>query len=283
VNVKLSKEKQVFDGKDNDKNKKDKLQKLLNVMETMRNGDPSCAWTKAQTWHSLVRHTIEEAYEVAYSIEQNSTDDVKAELADLLNQVIFYAQIAKEEGLFDFYDVIECLTEKLIKRHPNVFLNDHENDIELLEKKWEEIKKNERKEKGLISILDDIVPNLPALSIANKLQVRASSVGFDWSEKEDVFKQLKSEVLELEEALVQDNHDEILKETGDILFACVNLIRHLKADPEQVMRQANDKFQRRFRFIEESLKNNHQSLKETSIDEMEKLWQKAKEIEQKTD
>ncbi|TNF69988.1 MAG: nucleoside triphosphate pyrophosphohydrolase [Gammaproteobacteria bacterium] len=262
-------------------NANDPVANLLEIMDIMRNSKRPCQWTKAQSWQSLVRHTIEEAYEVADAVERGNANDLKTELADLLNQIIFYAQIAKEEGGFDFYDVVNYLTDKLIRRHPNVFADELEDDVIQLERKWEEIKKQERKLKlqEKHSILDEITQSMPSLSVANKLQTRASQVGFDWRSRKEVFKQLHSEVDELNFALDNESDDEILAEIGDIMFACVNLIRHLRADPEQVMRKANHKFERRFRYIEETLHKCGQSLEDASIDEMDKLWHKAKEFE----
>ncbi|MCF6765275.1 nucleoside triphosphate pyrophosphohydrolase [Thiotrichales bacterium 19S3-7] len=266
---------------DKTNNSNDAITKLLEVMEIMRNSRRACHWTKNQTWQSLVRHTIEEAYEVADAVERGSAHDLKTELADLLNQVIFYAQIAKEQEEFDFYDVVNYLTDKLIRRHPNVFLDEKETDILELERQWEAIKKQERqlKYKNKQSILDEITQTMPALSVANKLQIRASQVGFDWDSKSHVFKQLHSEIGELAMALEGETNDRILDEIGDVMFCCVNLIRHLRADPEQVMRQANHKFEKRFRYIENTLHQSGQSIESASVEQMEILWQKAKEIE----
>ncbi|MCF6767688.1 nucleoside triphosphate pyrophosphohydrolase [Thiotrichales bacterium 19S11-10] len=260
--------------------KKEKLEKLLEIMDVMRNSDQACQWTKAQTWDSLVRHTIEEAYEVADAVERGNEDELKGELADLLNQVVFYAQIAKEKGFFNFYDVMDFLSDKLIRRHPNVFANEQQEDVIELEKSWEMIKAEERRTKSQCkSVLDDIAQSLPALSVAKKLQTRAAQAGFDWPNQRVVFEKLKSEVVELEEALKIESHDGVIDEIGDILFSCVNLVRHLREDPEQVLRKANHKFERRFRKLELLLNQDEKEFHQLTLDQLEKLWQRVKESE----
>ncbi len=247
-------------------------------------GSDGCAWTKAQTFKSLTEHTLEEAYELVDAIEKNDMDELKGELADLLNQIVFYAQIAKEKQLFNFDDVINHLTDKLIRRHPDVFAQGNVQDVEALEKQWQEIKQQERLAKkkktdqNKHSLLDDIAINLPALSMANKLQTRAASVGFDWENITDVMAKLESEVVELQEALAEENRAQILEELGDLMFSCVNLSRHLKADPEKVMRQANRKFKKRFQAMEQIVDAKKKSLKTISAAEFEILWQKQKHL-----
>ncbi len=249
------------------------LSDLLHVMATMRDKDKGCAWTIEQTWRTLTEYTIEEAYELVDAIEHHTTDFVKYELADLLNQIVFYVQIAKEEGLFDFDDIVDALTKKLIARHPNVFAAGQIKEVEALEKEWLEIK---RKERGRgQSELDGIALNMPAMLVAKKMQTRAASVGFDWHSIEDVFARLESEVEELKEVLLCDQK-KAEEELGDLLFTCVNLARHLKADPEALMRQANHKFSTRFRGIEGALKQQNRSMLDANADELDALWEQQK-------
>ncbi|WP_192483586.1 MULTISPECIES: nucleoside triphosphate pyrophosphohydrolase [Cysteiniphilum] len=252
------------------------LTDLLEVMSALRDRDKGCAWSLEQTWQSLTEYTIEEAYELVDAIENHATDAVKYELADLLNQVIFYAQIAKEQSLFDLEDIVDALTQKLIVRHPDVFAKGNIKDVEALERQWLDIKRRERGK--LNSELDGIALNLPALTIAKKMQTRASGIGFDWQKIEDVFAKLESEVDELKEVLLHDQH-KAQEELGDLLFSCVNLARHLKADPEALMRQANQKFARRFRGVEAVLKAQDRSMLDTDADELNRLWELQKQAE----
>ena len=252
------------------------VSELLAIMAKMRDPKKGCAWTREQTYHSLVRHTIEEAYEVADTIERDALNELKGELADLLNQVVFYSRIAEEEGRFDFKDVIAHLTQKLIDRHPDVFKIQDNKSVEFLESQWETLKQKERADTEAKSILDGVVKSLPALSVANKLQVRASSVGFDWQDKRDVLAKLKSEIIELEEAFNQEDREAILDEVGDVMFSCVNLIRHMKADSEQVMRAANRKFETRFRDVERECKAQGVQIEKASPELLESIWELVK-------
>lgn len=252
------------------------LSDLLKVMSALRDKDEGCAWSLEQTWQSLTEHTIEEAYELVDAIENHSSDAVKYELADLLNQVVFYAQIAKEQAQFDFEDIVDALTQKLIARHPDVFAKGNIKDVEALERQWLDIKRHERGK--LNSELDGIALNLPALTVAKKIQTRASGVGFDWQKIEDVFTKLESEMGELKEVLLHDQ-GKAEEELGDLLFSCVNLARHLKADPEALMRQANQKFARRFRGVETALKAQDRSMLEADADELNRLWELQKQAE----
>ncbi|WP_440682801.1 nucleoside triphosphate pyrophosphohydrolase [Cysteiniphilum halobium] len=248
---------------------------LLDVMSALRDKDTGCAWSLEQSWQSLTQYTIEEAYELVDAIENHSVDAVKYELADLLNQIVFYAQIAKEQALFDFGDIVDSLTKKLIERHPDVFAKGNIKDVEALERQWLDMKRYERGK--LKSELDDIALNLPALTIAKKIQTRASGVGFDWHKTEDVFAQLESEVQELKEVLF--DQEKAQEELGDLFFSCVNLARHLKADPEALMRQANQKFARRFRGVESALKEQNRSMLDVDADELNRLWTLQKQFE----
>ncbi|WP_440616238.1 nucleoside triphosphate pyrophosphohydrolase [Cysteiniphilum sp. 6C5] len=251
------------------------LSDLLDVMSALRDKNEGCAWSLAQTWQSLTEYTIEEAYELVDAIDNNSSEAVKYELADLLNQVVFYAQIAKEQALFEFGDIVDALARKLIERHPDVFDKGNIKDVETLEQQWLDIKRRERGK--LNSELDGIALNLPALTVAKKMQIRASGVGFDWQKIEDVFDKLESEVDELKEVLLHDQQ-KAQDELGDLLFSCVNLARHLKADPEMLMRQANQKFARRFRGVEAALKAQDLNMLDVDADELNRLWELQKQV-----
>lgn len=256
------------------------LNDLLKIMEQLRHNE-GCSWVKAQTLKTLNAHLLEEAYELVDVIENQCTqNDLLGELADLLNLIIFYSEIAKEQGLFNFETIIDHLAKKLIRRHPDVFDNGKLRDIDALEKQWQIIKQKERdqqaKQSGKhdTSVFDEIATNLPALSMANKLQLRVSSIGFDWDNIADVMAHLVSEVNELQEVL--SDRTKALEELGDLMFSCVNLSRHLKADPEEVLRQANQKFKQRFQGVEAALSQKNISPESASLEELEQLWQQQK-------
>lgn len=253
--------------------KKYQLIDLLDVMEAMRNQNTGCAWTRQQNWQSLTEHTIEESYELVDAIESDTPEAVKYELADLLNQIIFYAQIAKEDELFDFNDIVDALTKKLIERHPDVFAQGQVKDVDVLETQWLQIKRRERQHHQ--SELDGIALNLPALTRAKKIQTRAAAVGFDFQKLEDVFAKLKSKMLELKEVLAVDRV-KAQQELGDLMFSCVDLARHLKADPEALMRQANQQFSKRFQGVETTLKQRRRTIAETTVNELNILWELQK-------
>ncbi|PBP94533.1 nucleoside triphosphate pyrophosphohydrolase [Pseudomonas congelans] len=270
------------------------VQDLLNLMARLRDPQFGCPWDLKQTYASIVPHTLEEAYEVADAIEQGDLDHLKGELGDLLFQVVFYAQLAREEGRFEFDDVIDGITRKLLRRHPHVFptgelyaptetprLTD-----EQVNRRWDEIKAEERAEKAgapeQLSLLDDVPRALPALSRAAKLQKRAAQVGFDWPAALPVVDKVREELDEILEAMVDNDAEGIAEEVGDLLFSVVNLARHLKVDPETALRSANSKFDRRFRFIEQALRHLQRPIEECSLEEMDALWGEAKRQEKST-
>jgi len=262
------------------KPQKYKLNDLLDIMAKMRQSK-GCPWVKAQTLKTLTAHMLEEAYELVDVVENQCLENALiGELADLLNLIIFYAEIAKEQDLFDFDTIIDHLAKKLIRRHPDVFANGKLQSIDALEKQWQMIKQKERDQtakqagKTAASVFDEIAVNLPALSMANKLQLRVSSIGFDWDNIADVMAHLVSEVNELQEVLLDPQ--QAIEELGDLMFSCVNLSRHLKADPEQVLRQANKKFKQRFQGVEAALSQNNTSAENASLEELERLWQQEK-------
>ncbi|AZG87656.1 nucleoside triphosphate pyrophosphohydrolase [Pseudomonas syringae pv. pisi str. PP1] len=270
------------------------VQDLLNLMARLRDPQFGCPWDLKQNYASIVPHTLEEAYEVADAIEQGDLDHLKGELGDLLFQVVFYAQLAKEEGRFEFDDVIDGITRKLLRRHPHVFptgelyapaetprLTDEQVNL-----RWDEIKAEERAEKAgvpeQLSLLDDVPRALPALSRAAKLQKRAAQVGFDWPAALPVVDKVHEELDEILEAMVDNDAEGIAEEVGDLLFSVVNLARHLKVDPETALRSANSKFDRRFRFIEQALRHLQRPIEACSLEEMDALWGEAKRQEKST-
>ena len=267
--------------------KQTNIDPLLKIMSQLRDPDSGCPWDNKQTFDSIVSHTIEEAYEVADAIEKKDFEDLKGELGDLLFQVVFYAQLGKEQGLFEFQDIIETLNEKLIRRHPHVFNGQKFTDEKAVDANWEAEKEKERGLKAkqvhkIESVLDNIPQALPALNRAYKIQKRCANVGFDWKTLDPVIDKIHEE---LEEVLVEVRRDDlsdtqqqarIEDELGDLLFANVNLVRHLSANPEKVMRQANNKFEKRFRLVELAVLKQGKNMSDCSLDELETLWQEIK-------
>ena len=246
---------------------------LLEVMRRLRAPD-GCPWDREQTFATIAPYTIEEAYEVASAIADNDLKALPGELGDLLFQVVFHAQMAQDAGLFDFGDVVAAVTDKMIRRHPHVF-GDEQAKADAASQKdfWEKLKESERRAAGQTSLLDDVASALPALMRAEKLQRRASSVGFDWNDANLVVEKIAEEAREVAQARTQAEREE---EIGDLLFVVANLARHLKVDPEVALRAANAKFTRRFRHIEASLAAKGAKLGDASLQEMEDLWQDAK-------
>ena len=258
------------------------MQDLLALMQQLRDPENGCPWDKKQTLQSLTAYTIEEAYEVVDSIEQNDLTGLKSELGDLLFQVVFYAQLAQEQGLFNFQDVVSTISEKLVRRHPHVFAGKEFADSAAVSANWEAEKAKERQEKDAqaTSVLDDIPHNLPALMRANKIQKRCATVGFDWHELPPVIEKIHEE---LDEVMVEINRADYDKaalgeELGDLLFANVNLVRHLGFEPEKILRAGNHKFERRFRAVEHIIQSQGRSVKECSLDELEAVWQQVKQL-----
>jgi ATP diphosphatase len=249
---------------------------LLEVMKRLREG---CPWDKVQTFDTIAPYTIEEAYEVASAIADKDMKALPGELGDLLFQVVFHARMAEEEGLFDFGDVVEAVTAKMIRRHPHVFGDEEVKATAAAQKDfWEKLKESERTASGQTGLLDDVASALPALTRAEKLQRRASTVGFDWNNPELVLDKLAEEAREVLDATTQEARAE---EIGDLLFVVANLARHLKVDPEAALRGANAKFTRRFRHIETALAAKGVKPGDASLEEMEALWQDAKALEPK--
>lgn len=252
------------------------IRRLLGIMAKLRDPQRGCPWDLAQNYQSVVPYTLEEAYEVADAIERRSFDELKDELGDLLFQVVFYAQIAKEEGRFEFTDCVHAICEKLERRHPHVFGNDvrDESDADNMLQRWEMLKSAERKHAGQHSVLDNIPKAMPALSRAYKLQKRCANVGFDWPDVAGCWDKVKEEIVEVEQTI--ETSPERAEELGDLLFALVNVIRKNQLDPEAVLRAANNKFERRFRAVEQALAAIDKTPQQSDLAEMDALWQRVK-------
>lgn len=261
----------------------DRIEALLRIMARLRDPDGGCPWDLEQNFSTIAPYTIEEAFEVADAIERGDMADLREELGDLLLQVVFHAQMASEAGLFGFPDVVRAICEKMIRRHPHVFGDEEARSAGMVKGRWDEIKAEERAAKGnasQISILDDVPLALPALARAVKLQARAARVGFDWPSTAEVIDKLNEEMLELSEELAKGGeHDRIEDELGDLLFVYANLARHLKVDPEAALRRANAKFRRRFSRIEEKLAARGSTPEQSTLEEMDVLWNEAKREE----
>ena len=259
--------------------------KLLGIMAKLRDPNGGCPWDLEQSFRTIVPHTIEEAYEVADAIEQDDLEALKSELGDLLFQTVFYAQMAREAGRFDMADVLRGLNDKMVKRHPHVFGSVSIADAEQQTHAWEKQKAAERAAEAAArglkpSALDGVIPGLPALARAEKLQNRAARVGFDWPEAAQVLDKIAEETAEIHAALEERApKDSIAAEIGDLLFAVVNLARHLNIDSEGALRAANRKFERRFRRVEELLAAQGKEPAGSTLDEMEAAWVEAKKEE----
>jgi ATP diphosphatase len=253
------------------------IERLLKVMERLRDPETGCPWDRQQNFASIVPHTIEEAYEVAEAIEHQGLKGLREELGDLLFQVVFYAQLAREAGLFDFDAVVEGIIGKLTRRHPHVFGEEKIESAEDQSRAWEAHKAKERAAKGEASVLDGVSLALPALTRALKLQRRAARVGFDWTEMEAALSKVEEELRELRAALADGQSPEQRSlELGDLLFSCVNVARFAQIDPESALRGCNAKFEARFRYIEQSLVLLGKTPAEATLEEMDALWEEAK-------
>ncbi|MDO6708013.1 nucleoside triphosphate pyrophosphohydrolase [Photobacterium sp. 1_MG-2023] len=258
------------------------INQLLSIMAQLRDPDGGCPWDLQQDFASIVPHTLEEAYEVADAIAEENWDEVKEELGDLLFQVIFYSQLGKEKGLFDFEDVVSGINHKLIRRHPHVFSGAEFDNEAAIHANWEAEKAKERSEKGQDnSILANIPKALPALSRADKIQKRCARYGFDWPTLGPVVEKVQEEIEEVMEEALQavPNQDRIEEELGDLLFAVVNLTRHLNVKPETALQKANRKFERRFREVEQAVAEQGKSVEHCSLDELDAEWEQVKKRE----
>ncbi len=255
------------------------VERLLAIMARLRDPETGCPWDRAQTFESLVPHTIEEAYEVADAVERGDDEDLCDELGDLLLQVVFYARIAEEQGRFDFARVVTGLCDKLVRRHPHVFAGVEFASEAERKRAWEAIKRREREARGKREedgLLADVPPALPALAQAEKIQNRAARHGFDWPEVEPVFAKVEEELAELRQAWRSGDRAHIQEEMGDLLFVAVNLARHLGVHPETALRDSNRKFSRRFRYMERRLAESGRTMADTPLAELDALWDEAK-------
>ena len=254
------------------------IQSLLDIMRRLRDPDSGCPWDLKQNFHTIVPFTIEETYELADAIAAEDFAQIRDELGDVLFQVVFYAQMASEQSLFTFEDVVDGVAEKLRRRHPHIFAATGGQSVSASEVKerWEQIKGEERQQKNQKGTLDDIPKALPSLSRSQKLQKRAARVGFDWSEFDAVRGKVDEELGELAEAISEGESAAIESEVGDILLAMVNLARHLGVDAEAALRHANRRFEKRFRLMERAAERDGSQLSEESLERLEERWEAAK-------
>jgi MazG family protein len=260
------------------------LADLLAVMARLRDPETGCPWDAKQSFETIAPYTIEEAYEVADAIDRGDKSGLKDELGDLLLQVVYHAQMANEEGSFAFDDVADAITRKMIRRHPHVFEDPTRRDAFLGSGLWEQIKAEEKAERGEAtdpsSILNDVPVGMPGLTRAAKLQKRAAEVGFDWSDVGLIIEKVEEELAELKEAIAHgETQERIADEFGDVAFVLANVARHLHVDPESALRGTCDKFIRRFQHIETALAAEGRTPKDADLDEMEALWNAAKQAE----
>jgi len=260
------------------------IRRLLEIMRRLRDPETGCPWDIEQDFDTIAPYTIEEAYEVADAIERQDWDELRGELGDLLLQVVYHSAIARERGLFDFEDVVRAVADKMVARHPHVFGDEsREKSAEQQTRDWERMKAAERASRAEAGALAGIARGLPALTRALKLQNRAARVGFDWPSREGVMEKIVEEAHELAEARAGADPDRLEDEFGDLLFAVVNLGRHLGLDPEAALRRTNAKFTRRFEHIERALARTGRRPEDVSLDELEALWVEAKGAEGRKD
>lgn len=256
-----------------------KIDELLDIMARLRDPVQGCPWDREQTFATIAPYTIEEAYEVADAIQRGDMQELKGELGDLLFQVVFYAQMAREQGLYDFDDIVAAITEKLVRRHPHVFGGARIESAQAQTAAWEAHKAAERAGRNggaAASALDGIAVTLPALTRAVKLQKRAAHVGFDWPDVAGILDKVQEEIGELRAELKGADRERLADEVGDLFFACVNLARRLDIDPEASLRQANAKFERRFRRMEALLAEQGRGPSDAGPEELDELWEQVK-------
>lgn len=259
------------------------IDELLALMAHLRDPERGCPWDRRQTFRTVAPYTVEEAYEVADAIERDDLGELREELGDLLFQVVFHARMAEESGAFDFGDVVDGIVEKMRRRHPHVFGAAEVRSAEEQTAAWEAQKALERREKGEpgepASALHGVALALPAMVRAEKLQKRAARAGFDWPEVSGVIAKIEEELEEVSDELAREDPEALTDEVGDLLFACVNLARHVGVDPETALRRTNGKFERRFRYVEERLRARGLSPEASDLKTMDRLWEEAKGLE----
>jgi len=258
------------------------LDRLLDIMARLRDPKDGCPWDVEQTFQTIAPYTIEEAYEVADAIARGDLDDLRDELGDLLLQVVFHAQMAREADAFAFDDVADAISDKMVRRHPHVFDDETVAGLDQQRRAWEDQKADERREKSAASggdqesALDGVAVSLPALVRAEKLSKRAARVGLDWKESADVFAKISEEMEEVRAEIARDDRTRLAEEIGDLLFACANLARKLEIDPETALHGANRRFEARFRQMETHLKKQSLDLASMPLEELEAVWQLVK-------
>lgn len=264
------------------------ISRLIEIMAALRTPVTGCPWDLEQNFATIAPYTIEEAYEVADAIARGDFEDLRDELGDLLLQVVYHSRMAEEQGAFAFGDVVEAVTRKMIRRHPHVFADEHGNLTPAgVNSAWERIKAEERAERAARrsgenvekTLLSSVKTGQPSLGRALDLQRKASSVGFDWNDPREVLRKIREEADEIEAALDAGDKEELAEETGDLMFALVNLARHVDANPEMALRGANAKFERRFGYIERTLAAQGRTLESATLQEMDALWDEAKVAE----
>lgn len=266
------------------------IARLIEIMAALRTPKTGCPWDLEQTFETIAPYTIEEAYEVADAVTRGDLDDLRDELGDLLLQVAFHARMAEEQGAFDFGDVVAAITEKLIRRHPHVFGDARNLTPDQVKGLWAKIKAEEKAERDArrrmagqepssSGVLSGVSAGLPTLGRALKLQAKAGTVGFDWNDPKAVLEKISEEAAEISAAIDGGSHDDAVEEVGDLMFAVVNLARHLKVDPETALLRANAKFERRFASIERALAGAGKAPQQATLAEMDALWNAAKAAE----
>ena len=259
------------------------IERLLGIMKTLRDPQHGCPWDREQTFTSIAPYTLEETYEVLDAIQREDFDDLRGELGDLLFQVVFYAQMADEQQRFNFDDICNAISDKLERRHPHIFADVKADTTQQVLQNWEAIKHSERVEKSQHSVLDDIPKALPALMRAYKIQKRCHTVGFDWNSLGPVLDKVHEEIDEVmheaQQAVIDS--EKLEEEIGDLLFATVNLSRHLGSKAEVALQKANDKFERRFRQVETLISEQGMAMNDATLEQMEAAWQQVKVSENK--
>ena len=249
------------------------IQELIDIMTALRDPDTGCPWDREQTMESIIPHSLEEIYELVDAIEQDNAEGIRDELGDLLFHIIFYSQMAAEAGSFDFTDVVNGVCEKLKRRHPHVFAGQQLDSVEDVKSNWRKMKREERGG----DYLGDVARALPAMSRAEKLQKRAAEAGFDWDDPAPVLAKVEEEIGELKQAMAQaETKTRLQGELGDVFFAAINLARRLDINPETALRESNNKFEQRFRYIQTKLEEAGEDLESATMARMDELWEQAK-------
>ena len=253
------------------------IQELIGIMAALRDPETGCPWDRQQTMETIIPYTLEEIYELVDAIERDSMEDIMDELGDLLFHIIFFSHMAAEAGSFEFIDVVSGVCEKLVRRHPHVFAGQRVDTVEDVKRNWA----NMKREENAGDYLGNIARTLPALQRAEKLQKRAARAGFDWDDPAPVLAKVEEEINELKQDMADsEERSRLQSELGDVLFAAVNLARHLQVNPETALREANNKFEQRFRFIQARLEEEGEDLESASLERMDELWEEAKRLSQ---